>query len=46
MVPLDAVRLLFADEQPPLRDQVGLGGPIVGALEARVPALHALEQPA
>jgi hypothetical protein len=32
MVPLDAVRLLLADEQPPLRDQLGVGGPIVGAV--------------
>ena len=34
MVALDAVRLLLADEQPALRDQLGVGRPAVGAVEA------------
>src|SRR3954452_12895885 len=45
MVALDAVRLLLADEQPPLRDQLGVGVPAVGAVEADTPALQSLEQP-
>src|SRR5690348_6483982 len=45
MVPLDAVGLLLADEQPPLRDQLGVGLPAVGTVEADAPALQSLEQP-
>src|SRR5215217_2970049 len=45
MVALDAVRLLLADEQPALRDQLGVGRPAVGAVEADTPALQSLEQP-
>src|SRR4051812_32253640 len=45
MVALDAVGLLLADEQPPLRDQLGVGRPAVGAVEADTPALQSLEQP-
>jgi len=45
VVALDAVRLLLADEQPPRRDQLGVGGPVIGAVEARLPTLlHAREQ--
>jgi len=42
MVPLDAVRLLLADEQPPSRDQLGVGRPVVRAVQTRVPALATL----
>src|SRR3954447_8816384 len=45
MVALDAVGLLLADEQPPLRDQLGVGPPAVGAVEADTPALQSMEQP-
>src|SRR3954454_8525412 len=45
MVALDAVGLLLADEQPPLRDQLGVGRPAVGAVEADAPTLQSLEQP-
>src|SRR3954454_15194082 len=45
MVALDAVGLLLADEQPPLRDQLGVGLPAVGAVEADTPALQSAEQP-
>ena len=41
MVTLDAVRFLLADEELALRDQFGVGGPVVGAVETRVPALQA-----
>ena len=33
----------LADEQPPLRNQLGVGGPVVGAVETRLPALHTFE---
>src|SRR5215207_6781404 len=46
MVALDPVRLLLADEQPTLRDQRGVGRPVVRAVETRVPALHPSEQSA
>src|SRR3954452_4308448 len=46
VVALDPVRLLLADEQPPWRDQLGVGCPVVRAVEARVPALHPREQSA
>jgi hypothetical protein len=45
MVALDAVRLLLADEEPALRNQLGIGGPVFGAVETRVPALHAAKEP-
>src|SRR5919205_2486900 len=44
MVPLDAVGLLLADVQPPLRDRLAVGRPVVGAVEAHAPALQALEK--
>jgi hypothetical protein len=28
-----------------LRDQLGIGSPVVGAVETRVPALHAAKEP-
>src|SRR3954467_2787982 len=46
MVPLDAVRLVLADVEPPLRDQLIAGRPVVRAVETGVPAFHAFEQPA
>src|SRR3954468_23906603 len=45
VVALDAVGLLLADVEPPLRDQLGVGLPAVGAVEANTPALQSLEQP-
>src|SRR3954451_4013885 len=45
MVVLDAVGLLLADEQPPLRDQLGVGRPAVGAVEADAPTLQSLGRP-
>src|SRR3954454_3394233 len=44
MVALDPVRLVLADVEPPLRDQLGVGRPVVRAVKARAPALHPLEQ--
>src|SRR5690349_18642026 len=44
MVALDPVRLLLADEQPALRDQLGVGRPVVRAVETDAPALQALEK--
>src|SRR4051794_1522985 len=41
MVALDAVGLPLADEQPASRDQLGVGLPAVGAVEADTPALQA-----
>ena len=41
MVALKAVGLILADIEPPLRDGLLVGGPVVGAVETRVPALHA-----
>ena len=41
MVTLEPVRLVLADIEPPLRDRLLVGGPVVGAVETRVPALHA-----
>src|SRR3954452_7747049 len=46
MVALDPVGLVLADVEPALRDQLGVGRPVVGAVETRLPALHALDQPA
>src|SRR4051812_25431617 len=43
MVALDAVRLLLADEQPPLRDQLGVGRPAVGTIETDPPALQVFQ---
>src|SRR3954452_3446570 len=43
MVALDAVGLLLADEQPASRDQLGVGLPAVGAVEADTPALQAFQ---
>src|SRR5689334_24680164 len=44
MVPLDAVGLVLADVEAPLRDQLGVGRPIVRAVKTRLPALHTFEQ--
>src|SRR5689334_23896003 len=44
VVALDAVRLLLADEQPPLRDQLGVGRPVVRAVETDAPAPQSLEK--
>src|SRR4051812_46885917 len=43
MVALDAVGLLLADEQPALRDQLGVGLPAVGTIETDPPALQAFQ---
>src|SRR5690349_10755911 len=43
MVALDAVRLPLADEQPPLRDQLGVRRPAVGAVETDPPALQTFQ---
>src|SRR4051812_11339324 len=43
VVALDAVGLLLADEQPPLRDQLGVGLPAVGAGEPYTPVLQSFE---
>jgi hypothetical protein len=46
MVALNAVRLVLADMEPPRRDRPGAGGPVVGAVEPRLPALpHPSGQP-
>ncbi len=45
MVALDAVGLVLADIELPLRDQLGIRFPAVGAVKARVPVLlQALEK--
>ena len=41
MVALETMGLILADIEPPLRDGLLVGGPVVGAVETRVPALHA-----
>ena len=41
VVALDAMRLLLADEEPALRDQLGIGSPVVSTVQTRVPALQA-----
>src|SRR3954468_17837867 len=43
VVALDPVGLLLADEQPPLRDQLGVGLPAIGAMETDPPALQAFQ---
>src|SRR4051794_27154395 len=45
MVALDAVGLLLADVEPALRDQLGVGRPIIGTVEADAPAPQSSEQP-
>ena len=40
VIALDAMRFFLADEELALRDQFGIGRPIVRAVEARVPALQ------
>ena len=37
VVTLDAVGLFLADIEPPLRDGLLVGGPVVAAVETRVP---------
>ena len=44
VVTLDAVGFVLADVEPALRDQLGVGRPIIGAVEARAPTLQALDQ--
>src|SRR3954454_12773100 len=44
VVALDPVRLLLADVEAPLRDQLGVRRPVVGAVETDAPALQALEK--
>src|SRR5205085_8332160 len=46
MVPLDAVGLVLADVEPALRDQLGVGRPVVRAVETGAPALHPFQQSA
>src|SRR3712207_9587613 len=43
MVALDALRLPLADEQPPRRDQFGVGRPIIRAGEACAPTVAPLQ---
>ena len=45
VVALDAVRLVLADVEPALRNRLGVGRPVVRAVEARVPAPQAGEEP-
>ena len=45
MVALEAVGLVLAGVEPPLGDRLGVGRPVVGAVEARVPARQAGEEP-
>src|SRR3954471_9581556 len=45
VVALDPVGLLLADVEPALRDQLGVGRPIIGAVEADAPALRSFQQP-
>src|SRR4051812_1162274 len=45
VVALDPVRLLLADVQPPLRDQLSVGRPVVGAVEPYTQAPQSSEQP-
>ena len=45
MVALEAVGLVFADVEPTLRDRLSVGRPVIRAIEARVPALQAGEEP-
>ena len=40
-VALEAVGLILAGIEPTLRDRLLVGGPVVGAVETRIPALHA-----
>src|SRR5689334_25081109 len=44
MVALDAVGLLLADVEHPLRDRLAVGRPVVRAVETDAPALQALEK--
>ena len=39
VVAFDPVRLVLADVVPPLRDRVAVGSPVIGPVEAGVPAL-------
>ena len=45
VIALEAVGLVLADVKPALRDRLLVGGPVVRAIEARVPALQAGEEP-
>jgi hypothetical protein len=45
VVALDPVGLFLADEELALRDQLGIGSPVVGAVETRVLALQAAKEP-
>jgi hypothetical protein len=44
MVALDPMRLVLTGVKPTRRDQLGVGRPLVRAIEARAPALEALDQ--
>ncbi len=44
VVALDRVRLVLAGVEPADRNQLGVGRPLVGAIEARAPAPQALDQ--
>src|SRR3954453_4708272 len=44
MVALDPVRLFLADVEPALRDQLGVGRPVVRAVKTDAPTLQALKQ--
>ena len=41
VVALEPVGLILADIEPALRDGILVGGPLIGAVQARVPAPHA-----
>ncbi len=45
VVALDPVGFLLADIELALRDRLLVGGPIIGAVKARVPALQAGKEP-
>src|SRR5215216_1276463 len=45
MVALETMGLILTDIEPPLRDGLLVGGPVIGAVETRVPALHAAKEP-
>src|SRR6476620_3526412 len=46
MVALDPVCLVLADVEPALRHQLGVGRPVVRAVQTRVPTLHPFGQSA
>ena len=44
MIALDAVGFLLADEETPRGDQLGIGRPAIGAVQARVKSLQPVQQ--